>query len=364
LVIPRGVLGNDGSGEPIPLGNRRFDQGSPVLTYGQLQLTQPVTQLFRIRQADALAGAQLRSAEAQQRTTERDIALNVERLYLGVLMAREKMHAAQMALTARARQQVDADASLTAGTTLRAQSEGARATTLDAQYEVEEATNEADDLEVELRDLLGLPPGTTLDLVTPASDTGAMRPLSDYLQVAVASSPEVAAATADAEQARRARALARADYIPDIGVGVSYAYQQGVPFLPRNTGALTIQGSWTVWDFGKRGDVERERAAASQVASLALEHARNRVAIDVEKAYRKAERATTALVAARAGFDARRDALQIARDEAGRGIVPVAYRADAEATLAAAESQLIQAELGARLARAELAYAAGVSRAR
>jgi len=50
----------------------------------------------------------------------------------------------------------------------------------------------------------------------------------------------------------------------------------------------------------------------------------------------------------------------VARDQQARGVVAVANRLDADASLAAARSQLAEAELGARLARAELAHAAGV----
>jgi len=40
----------------------------------------------------------------------------------------------------------------------------------------------------------------------------------------------------------------------------------------------------------------------------------------------------------------------------------VAYRADADAALATARASVVEAELGAQLARDELAWAAGVSR--
>jgi outer membrane protein TolC len=360
IVVPQGVLGNDASGAPLPSANRSFEQGAPAVTFGQLSLTQPVTQLYRIRQAEALASAQLRGAEAERAQAERDVALAAERLYVGALTAREHVRAAEAALVARRRQLADADRALEAGTVIRAQADGARASALDAEYAVVTARNEASDLEDELRDLLALSPDVPLALEAPPADTGALPPLDEYVRLALANSPDIATAAADAEQARRARALARADYIPDVGVGVSYLYQRGVPFVAENGAALTIQGSWKVWDFGKRAASVDERQAGVQVAQLALEHARDRATVEVEKAYRKAERASSAAAAARAALEARSGDTRVARDEQGRGLVAVAYRAGAEAELAAAEARVVEAELASRLARAELAHAAGV----
>ncbi|HWJ23543.1 MAG TPA: efflux RND transporter permease subunit, partial [Gemmatimonadaceae bacterium] len=245
IVVPKGVLGNDGTGAPVPGENRRFDQGTPVLTYGQLSLTQPVTQLYRIRQARSLAAAQRRGADAERSRAERDVALAVERLYLGVLVAREKARAAELTVAARRRQQVDADAALAAGTTVSAQAEGARASALEAEYGLVAARNEADDLAAELSDLLALPLDVPLELVTPEPDTAALPPLRHYVELAQASSPDVAAAAANLGQAERATALARADYVPDVGVGVTYTYQKGVALLPEHSAALSVQGSWT-----------------------------------------------------------------------------------------------------------------------
>jgi outer membrane protein TolC len=362
IVIPQGMLGHDGTGAPVPGDDRRFQQGATMLTLGQLTLTQPVTQLYRIRQENALAVAQERGAEAAQAQAARDIALGVERLYVATLIAREKTSAMQVALAARRQQVVDANVSLQAGAIISAQADAARAGALEAEFALVAARNEADDLETELRDLLDLSMETPIVLSTPSADTMSTRRLADYVALAIANSPEVAAATAQQHQASRAVALANSDYIPDVGVGVTYTYQRGVPFLPDNSAALVIQGSWTVLDFGKRASVRRERQADEQAASIALEHARSRAAVEVEKAFRKAERAEQAALAARAAFEARDGAARVAVDQQGRGIVAVAFRADADAARAMARAKVVEAELGAQLARDELAYAAGTDR--
>jgi multidrug efflux pump subunit AcrB/outer membrane protein TolC len=359
VVIPRGVLGEDGTGAPVPGATRSFEQGATAITYGQLSLTQPLTTLYRVRQAEALASARERGAEIERVRTELDVTLDVERLFLGALVARERVRAAVTTVAARQRQLADAERATAAGAALGADAAGARARARDAEYALVTAQNEMQDLEAELRDALGLDGGAPLELVPPDASPEPLRPMAEYLVRARANSPEVASAEIALEQARRAVSLARADYIPETGIGITYTYQDGVAFLPRRSAALTIQGAWTIWDFGKRSAGVRERQTALAIARLAVERAEDQVAVAVEKAYRRAERAAVATEAARAALEARRDALRVATDRERQGLVLAAFRADAEATEAASEVEVMSASLHERIARAELARAVG-----
>ncbi len=359
VVIPAGVLGNDGTGAPIPGSTRSFEQGATTITYGQLSLTQPLTTLYRVRQTEGLAAARERGAMVERVRAELDVALRVQRLFLGALIAREKARAAVTTLAARQRQLADAERASAAGTALRVEAARARASARAAEYEVVAAQNEAQDLEAELRDVLELGAEAPLELVAPAARPAALRPLAEYLALARANSPEVASAHIALEEARRVVSLARADYLPETGIGITYTYQDGVAFLPQQSAALTIQGSWTIWDFGKRSAAMRERRTALALAKLALERAEEQAAVAVEKAYRRAERARIAASAALVALEARRDALRVVADRARQGLALAALRADAEATEAASEAELMSAALDERIAHAELARVVG-----
>jgi outer membrane protein TolC len=180
-----------------------------------------------------------------------------------------------------------------------------------------------------------------------------------YAAKALAASPDVAAAAASVEQARHAASLARTAFIPDVGVGLTYTMLNGVSFLPQHAVGLSIQGSWTVWDWGKRGSLSRERAAQENAAAIGLALARDRVSVEVERAYRAAARAERGAEVARAALDARCAALRIAQDRAGRGLTAAAALAAAEADLAASEAQALAAQLQVRIARAALRRAIG-----
>jgi multidrug efflux pump subunit AcrB/outer membrane protein TolC len=359
IVVPRGALGNESSGSPLPATDRRFDQGAAALTYTQMSLTQPVTQLWRIRQAQQLSAAQTMGAVAERTRAEADVRLTVERLYAAALIGRAREHAAELAMRVASRQGVDVEHAVAAGIDVSAQALGATASTLDAKYVLLAAADSAADAESELRSALAIPVGTRLELVVPEVSSEALATLDDYRARGMATSPEVAAASAALEQAHHATALARADYIPDLGVGVTMTTLSGVSFLPQHAVGLSIQGSWTIFDWGKRGAVSRERAAQESAASIGVALARDRVSVEVERAYRDVQRAERGAEVARAALDARRAASRITQDRAARGLIAEAALASAEADVAESEARALAATLQVRLARAELRRATG-----
>ena len=359
IVVPRGALGNESTGDPLPGADRRFDQGAAALTYTQLSLTQPVTQLWRIRQARKLASAQTASAAAERARAEADARLAIERLYASVLIGRARERGAEAALLATKRQTVDVEQAVASGIDVSAQGLSATAAVLDAEYARAAAEDSVSDAEAELRSALALPSGTALELVAPEPSTEKLATLDAYVARAQSASPDVAAALATVEQAKRAVALARADYIPNVGVGLTYSMLDGVSFLPRRAVGLSIQGSWNVWDWGKRGSLSRERGAQEDAAEIGLALARDRVSVEVERAYRAATRAERGAEVARAALEARRAALKIARDRNARGLTPAAGLAAAEAETAQSDAQALAAEMQMRIARAELARAVG-----
>jgi outer membrane protein TolC len=361
IVIPQGALGNESSGSPLPATDRRFDQGAAALTYTQFSVIQPVTQLWRIRQAQGLATAQTRGAAAERSRTQADVRLAIERLYASVLIAEAKEHAAELTLKAARRQSSDAQQAVTAGNVVSANALGVKATALDAELAWTAAADSASDAESELRSALALKPGTRLELVAPETKTDSLRTLDEYVANAVAGSPEVAIASAAVEQAHRASNLARADFIPDVGVGVTYTMLNGVSFLPKQAVGFSVQGSWTIWDWGKRSSLTRARAANESAATTALALARDRVSVEVERAYRFAERAQRAAEVAKAAAEARRASLAVLRDRCDRGLTTTSAVEVAEAEVAQSETRVLAAELQIRVARAELARAIGAA---
>ena len=186
-----------------------------------------------------------------------------------------------------------------------------------------------------------------------------MSTLDVYLAKGLAASPDVAAANATLEQAKHASALARTNYIPDVGVGLTYTMLNGVSFLPQHAVGLSIQGSWTALDWGKRGSLSRERTAQEDAASIGVALARDQVSVDVEHAYRTAVRAERG---AEVAMPRSRRIVRSSRSRVtGRraDLTPAAALAASEADVAESEARALAADLQVRIARAELRRAIG-----
>ncbi|MGQ9918075.1 MAG: TolC family protein, partial [Bryobacteraceae bacterium] len=179
------------------------------------------------------------------------------------------------------------------------------------------------------------------------------------VRLALEQNPEVKAAEAAVEKARRGVRAAQAAFIPDIALFATHAHQRGVPFLPSSNAAVGARMSWDLFDGGrKRAQVGEHRAQLEQ-AEENLRRVRRRVQIDVEKARRKVERFQDLVRVAERGFEARREALRIASDAVETGIAPPLKLAEAQAAAAEADASLEEARTSLRLAHAELARAVG-----
>ena len=359
IQVPGGVLGNDGSGTPIPATNKQFEQGGGAISYAQLSVTQPLTQVYRIRAAAGLAAAEAVAANADRDRTEAELTLVVTRLYLGILVAQAKVRAANTIVESRAAASVDATNSVSAGIDVSARALSARAEKLDAEYAVAVARNEAADLQAKLDEELGLPPGMLLVLELPESISAPLRSMSEYITHAQLVNPDIAWAQAGLSQAQHGIKIARADWIPEIGVGATYTYQHGVAFLPSRTASLAIKGSWTILDFGKRGAVMEERQTAAQRATISLAHARDETTVLVERAYRRAVLSDQRQTAAQAAVEAQRSVLAVVRDKERQGIVSSSHALAAQADVAQSELAAFISAIDQIVARAELDRAIG-----
>ena len=361
--VPRGSLGTDGLGTPIPNVARRVDQDGASLVFAGLMVSQPLTPLFRIAEGSRVARAALGESEAERATTELDLALAAEKLYVGVLMAERRRDAAHAMVVARRAVCADAERAVSAGVSVDARVSEARASELEAEQALMTASHAAEDARAALNELLGLPLDAASALAVPPAPSP-VDDLASQVTVAARQRPEIAAASAKVDQARHAKDAARTEYIPDVSVFVRQSYQDAVAYVPTNNFSAGVQAKWNVLDFGRRSAQVDQRSATLRLAEEALAHVRDQVALEVEKAYRNAIRADQLVGVARQALVARQDAERLTAGQAAAGVVVSAAAQEAAANRTAAESALLEAELGAHVAHAELARAVGARNSR
>lgn len=202
-------------------------------------------------------------------------------------------------------------------------------------------------------------PDSEFVLIEPADDAR-LEPLAVYLEAALSSHPEVRAAEAGVEKAENAMRAARYEFVPDVSAFARYTYQNGVPFLPASNAAVGVQATWDVFDWGKRRSVVTRRQAQLEQARLNVQRVRERLGVEVDKAYRKAGCARRLVDVAAQALAATKENERTVIKQVRAGFASESKGAEALAAVSAAEFKAAQARVGYELAVAELERTAGV----
>ena len=89
IGIPAGGLGVVGN-TPIPSRPLTINQGDINYIMSGTELTQPLTQLFKIKAGNDAARAELNASREKARGVENDVALKVRELYYNILVVQSK----------------------------------------------------------------------------------------------------------------------------------------------------------------------------------------------------------------------------------------------------------------------------------
>lgn len=354
LEIPRGAFGLIPNAGPVPAQSELITQGSQnVETIGD-GISQPLTPLIRIRQANRIAASEVVASREELKKAENEVAVKVHEVYYGILIARlQKKAAEQNSAYARTRLSESRE-DVRNGSALNVDVIDSQAGLLQSEQTMLTIDLRVSDLSYELNDLLGLPLGTPVELSPVEVTAPTESPREELLRVALEGNPDITSAAQKVGQAKAAVTAAKSAYIPDIAVFARQSYQNGVPFLVHNFGTFGITMNYDVFDFGKRRASIREHEAQLAEAQENLERLKEQVSVQVEQSYNKVERTRKMLEVASEVVKLRTEGDRIAENQLQQGAVLVSARRQASAASYQAEADLLQAQLSHLLARAEL----------
>ena len=348
ILIPQGSLGVFPElGGAFPPSDRNIPQGGTDLFFALTTVAQPLTHFFKIREGRGVAAA------------DEDVALGVLRAYAGLLLAGRERELAQARALAAQERTTYREAAVEAGMALAVASREAQVQLLQARQTLLEKEGQVDDLAYALADALGLPPGSPVQVQDPGALEAGRVALEAQLAEALARSPDVLEARALVKKATHGVGAARAEYLPEVGLLGAHIYQSSVPFFPKHTLGVGVQAKWTILDFGQRGRVVDERRALLAQAEHNVRMVEGRVRGEVEAAHRKLERAAAMVELAREASALRAEGSRLEVLQVSSGYAVPADGLDAAADRLEGELDLLKAELGYRVALAELERATG-----
>src|SRR6201999_4539241 len=164
VAIPAGAFGSYSSIGPVPPKPLVIDQGSLTGYTGGVGLEQPLTQLFRIHQANVAAKQDVLIAQTQLDQTQNAIALQVRQLYYNILINQQRLKASQDQLAAAQIKDEESRSDVARGNALEISALQSKAAILQTQQESLTLRLQGNDLRRQLADVLGIPVETPIDL--------------------------------------------------------------------------------------------------------------------------------------------------------------------------------------------------------
>jgi outer membrane protein TolC len=358
IVIPAGTFGSV-QGQLVPQSAVAIPQGLHHLLLNDASISQPLTQLIRIREANRIAAAEVAISRADLKKAENQVAVDVHRLYFAVLTAELQKRAAEEQIVYAKQELKENLEAVRNGSMLRVSEIQGGVDVLQGQQAVLTADLQLTDLNTELDDLLGLPLDTQLDLEQIEAIGPDRRPLEEYVQTAWANNPEIAAAGESIKKARAGVTSAKSAFIPDITAHASETWQNGVPFAVPNFATVGVQLDYDVFDFGKRRAAVKEREAQLAEAEENLKRLKDSISAQVERTYNAVERTKSLVAVADQIVALRRENERLSHNQVTEGVVTVVNTLEAASATYKSQVDLLQANLNYMLAWAELKQTIG-----
>lgn len=355
VEIPASAFGNFPSTGPVPAKSLFIDQGTDTAYTGGVSLDQPLTQLFRIHQANLAAEQDILVAKTQLDQTQDEVALKTRQLYYGILINHRQLQASQELLAAARIKDSESQRDVEHGNALDIATIESKASILDTQQKSLTLKLQGEDLTRQLADLLGLPIETHIDLDSDMPSQSIDLPSrSEATRLALEQNQDIRAARQTLEKAKAGLAAARDEYIPDVTGSSRYSYQSGVPLLEHNFGTFGFSLNYDLFDGGRREAQVRGAKTAVTSAQVTIDKLESEVTVQINADYDRMEELKEMVAVAEQVVAVRTEAVRLADRQFEQNAELNSARSQAHADLSNAGASLLEANLDLYLAEADL----------
>jgi outer membrane protein TolC len=286
FAFPQGAFGTYPGTGPIPSTDMNVSVPRQPTFYMQSQVSQPLTQLFRIGLGIKSAAATREIEVERVRDRQLSIVNEVRRGYFAILQTQSALAANEEAIELYR----ELDRTLQVRV---AQKVVLRADALDVQFrlaqeELSRVTrrNLLASQKERLNQLLGRELGTEFE-VEPADEVSLLD--VDIVAArarAVESRPDVREARLKLHQAELDHRVTKAGRIPDVSVVLSHTSNLNVDVLPTSIASAGVQLKWEPFDWGRRKHELVTKTATIEQARLAVRVAEDRVTLVINTRFR------------------------------------------------------------------------------
>jgi outer membrane protein TolC len=304
FTFAKGTFGTYPSTGPIPSTDAKVHTPARLTAFLNGSIDQPLTQQYKI-------GLGIRATELGREIAKEDVRAEKQKIAAEVRNAYFELAATQAAVdatgeavkTLREAQRVTLRY-IAEKTVLKGDALEVDARLTKAQYDLSVAENGLATQHEHLNQLLArdLETPFRVDFI-PEEDTTTLS-LEEARQQASQNRPEIRQAHLKEKEADYDRRIAKAEYIPDLGLAVSYQGFQNVQVLPTNVAVAGFAMTWEPFDWGRRRNQVREKSNTLAQARNGAQEAESQIGVEVGLKYRKWKESSLLLKATRTGHEA------------------------------------------------------------
>ena len=307
----KGVFGTYPGIGPIPSTNSKVHTPAQLTAYLTGGMDVPLSQQYKIGLGIRATELGRDMAKEDVRDERQKIAAEVRSAYFELVATQAAVDAAREGVrtleeTQRVTQRYMAEKTVLKGDALEVDARLSK-----AQYELSVAENGLATQHEHLNQVLARDLETPFRVDSiPEEDTTSLS-LEEARRQASENRPEIREAHLKEKQADYDRRIAKAEYIPDFGIAVSYIGIQNVQILPTNVGVAGFALSWEPFDWGRRHNRVREKSNTLAQAHNGAQETESQIGVEVGSKYRKWKEAALLLKATRTGHEAAAEELRV-----------------------------------------------------
>ncbi|HEY6804893.1 MAG TPA: TolC family protein [Pyrinomonadaceae bacterium] len=360
FTFERGVFGTYQGLGPIPATETVISTPKQPTAIIIGSVTQPLSQQYRIRLnldqielSKQVANEELRQ---QQQATVND----VKQLYYGILQSQSAIKSNQQSVELyRELDRVTTDL-VAQQAALKSQNLDVKAKLAKEEYDGLNLRNQLASQKEQLNNLLGRDIRTNFEVAPLPELTIFEMDLVSAQNRALDQRPEIKEAQLKVKQAELDRRIKKAEYLPDVSLGLNYVSPRNFnDFVPRNYASAGVIFSWDVFDWGKKSrELDGKRKSAEQ-AQNGLVETQNRILIDVNTRFRKVQQTRELLRVVQLAQDAAKEKLRVAQNKYQVQAALLSDVLQMQTGVVETDHQYQQALLAFWAARAELEKALG-----
>jgi outer membrane protein len=358
FTFKQGIFGKNNGGL-IPAVDTHINLSSGVTGYALAQVSQPITQLWKIHLGVRESALGIDYSSEQYRAKRQSVVSDVKQAYYAVLQTESSLDAAATSVkqyeeTDRVSLQYVAQEVV-----LKSESLEVKAKLAQSKYQVVVLQNNLQTQKEHLNDLLArdLETDFRTEQVPPVSFVETDLHMAQ--QKALAQRPEIREASINVQKADYDRRIAKADYIPNISAAVHYFSPINTEILPQNIASAGLDMTWEPFEWGRRRDDVKQKAIAVDQAQLQLKQAQSQVVLDVNNRFRTLTQSRAALDVAVAARDAATQKLREVSDKYKQESVLLRDVLQQQSAVANADHDYEEALLSFWSAKAEFEKAMG-----